>query len=165
MIIKSLLRISCVLLLLIVAANAQGGGANKDQVAIERAISNWETAWKTKDFRLAAQDYSADAEWTNAFGMTRNGRSQIESVLKEVFALPFVMEGNSRTVEQTVRFLKPDVATVVTRVEREGQKAPSGETMAVRKTSHLRVFARRAGKWQIVNHLISDARETGSKGH
>lgn len=165
MIAKQALMTSCISLLIAGSVNSQSAVERENKLEIERAILNWEAAWKTKDFRLAAQDYSIDADWTNAFGMTRRGRVEIESMLKEVFALPFVMEGNSKTVEQTVRFLKPDLATVVTRVEREGQKLPTGEAMPVRKTSHLRVFMRLGKKWKIVSHLISDARDTERRGH
>ena len=62
-----------------------------DTAAIEQAVENWNTAWKVEDPKLAAQDYSDDADWTNAFGMTRVGRADIEQLLTEVFALPFVM--------------------------------------------------------------------------
>jgi uncharacterized protein (TIGR02246 family) len=162
---KNLLTISCLSLLIITTASGQTARQKNDQLQIEKAITNWETAWRTKNVQLAAQDYSNDADWTNAFGMIRKGRVEIESVLRDVFALPFVMVGNSKTIEQKVTFLKPDVATVVTRVEREGQKMRSGETLPVRKTSHLRIFIRENGRWQIVNHLISDARETEAGRH
>ncbi len=162
---KNLLSIICLSLLIMTSVGGQSAGSKQDRLQIESAITNWEIGWRTKDFQKAAQDYSVDADWTNAFGMSRKGRAEIESLLKEVFALSFVMEGNSKTVEQTVKFLKSDLATVVTRVEREGQKTQSGEALKVRKTSHLRVFMRKDGKWQIVNHLISDARETESGRH
>ena len=137
----------------------------EDKKAIETAYQNWYTAWETKDYKLAAQDYSNDAFWVNAFGMKRTGRAEIENTLKEVFAMDFVMSGKSKTVEKTVRFIKPDVALVESRVEREGQEMKSGEKLETRKTSHLRVFAKSNGKWQIVSHLISDARDTERSEH
>ena len=136
-----------------------------DKKAIEAAYQNWYTAWETKDYNLAAQDYSDDAIWVNAFGMKRTGQSEIEKALKEVFGMDFVMAGKSKTVEKTIKFVKPDVALVTSRVEREGQKSPSDEKMDVRKTSHLRVFVKTKGKWQIVNHLISDARNRNRPEH
>jgi uncharacterized protein (TIGR02246 family) len=134
--------------------------STEDRKAIETAYDNWYTAWEKKDYKLAAQDYSDDAIWVNAFGMRRVGREEIEKTLKEVFAMDFVMAGESKTVEKTVKFIKPDVALVTSLIEREGQEMPSGEKMNTRKTSHLRVFVKSNGKWQIVSHLISDARDT-----
>lgn len=136
-----------------------------DQVAIERAIENWNAAWKVKDPKLAAQDYSDSADWTNAFGMSRVGRVEIEKLLTEVFALPFVMAGDSETVDQDVRFIKPDFALVLTRVQRKGQRNATGQDIGQRRTSHLRVFAKTDGNWKIISHLISDARDTQQAAH
>ena len=154
----------CIVLLALSAVGAQDLITGKDRLQIEQAIENWNRAWQTKDYRLAAQDYSEEADWTNAFGMSRKGRYEIEQTLKEVFALPFVMEGESRTVGQTMKPLGKDFVAVFTRVEREGQKLSSGEPLATRRTSHLRVFAK-SKTWQIVSHLISDARETNTTAH
>ena len=130
-----------------------------DQAAVEQVIEHWNTAWQTKDAKLAAQDYSDNADWTNAFGMKKKGRAEIEKFLAEVFSLPFVMAGQSKTVEQSVRFIKPDVALAVTRVERAGQLTPSGEQLGTRQTSHLRALVKSGGSWKIISHLISDARD------
>lgn len=136
-----------------------------DQKMIEQAIENWNKAWQTKDSKLAARDYTDDADWTNAFGMKRKGRAEIEKILAEVFALPFVMAGESKTVEQTVRFLKPDVALIITRVERTGQEVASGDALGTRRTSHLRVMVKTGKQWKITSHLISDARATEQPKH
>lgn len=136
-----------------------------DRAAIETAYQNWYAAWKTKDHMLAAKDYSDDAIWVNAFGMRRVGRKAIEQSLKDVFAMDFVMAGRSETVEKTVRFIPPNVALVTSAVEREGQKTSSGDDLPTRRTSHLRVFAKTAGSWKIVSHLISDARSKERPGH
>lgn len=98
---------------------------------------------------MAAQDYSTDADWTNAFGMKKKGRAEIEQILAEVFSLP-LMEGRSRTAEQSVRFIKSDVALVVTRVERAGQRTPSGAELGIRQTSHLRVLMK--NRWALENN-------------
>lgn len=133
-----------------------------DKVAIQQVISNWDRAWKIKDPVLAARDYAKDADWTNAFGMTRKGQAQIEATLKDVFALPFVMAGESSTSQQEIRFLGPDTALVLTRVTRAGQLDPGNKSLGTRQTSHLRVLSRVDGRWQIVSHLISDARSTAT---
>ena len=95
----------------------------------------------------------------------RIGRAEIEKVLAEVFALPFVMAGESTTVEQSVKFIKPDVALVITRVERKGQQVASGTALGTRQTSHLRVLVGSGKEWKIVSHLISDARDTEQEKH
>lgn len=139
--------------------------ADEDNRAIETIYQNWYTAWETKDYKLASQDYSDDAIWVNAFGMRRVGREEIEETLKFVFAMDSVMAGKSQTVQKTIRFIEPDVALVTSRVERVGQQTQAGETLATRKTSHLRVFVKSGGRWQIVSHLMSDARSKESSDH
>ena len=147
------------------AALAQTITSKRDQAAVEQTVANWNKAWQTKDAKLAAQDYSNDADWTNAFGMKRKGRAEIEKILTEVFSLPFVMEGESKTAEQSVRFIKPEVALVATLVERAGQRTPSGAELGLRRTHHLRVLMRSEGRWEIVSHLISDARDAQRREH
>ena len=137
----------------------------RPEAAIETAYQNWYTAWESKDPKLASQDYSDDAIWVNAFGMRQVGRQAIEQTLRKVFNMKFVMSGKSRTVEKTVRFINPSVALVTSGVERVGQQTASGEALPVRRTSHLRVFVKTSGKWQIVSHLISDARSKDQPGH
>ena len=156
-----------IIITLVVTCTASGQGkvSKSDQALIEQAIENWNKAWHTKDSKLAAQDYSDDADWTNAFGMKRKGRTEIEKVLAEVFALPFVTAGESKTVEQSVRFINPDVTLVVTRVERAGQRVASGAELGTRQTTHLRVLVKSQGQWKIISHLISDARDTEQREH
>ena len=76
-----------------------------------------------------------------------------------------VMAGKSKTVEKTVKFINPDIALVTSRVERVGQQTRAGEEMPTRKTSHLRVFVKSGGRWQIVSHLISAARSKERPEH
>jgi uncharacterized protein (TIGR02246 family) len=156
-------------MLVVVLWSAGGFAADdlpaRDRAAILAAVEDWDVAWKTRDAALAARNYAPDAEWTNAFGMSRRGEVEIRKLLDEVFALPFVMSGESKTVDQVLRILKPDVVLVVTRVERVGQRSPSGGEVGTRRTTHHRVFQKRGGRWQIVSHLISDARDTQQPAH
>lgn len=154
-----------VVALLATVSVAQVSTSQSDQVLIEQVIEHWNKAWQTRDAKLAAQDYSDDADWTNAFGMKRKGRAEIEKILSQVFSLPSVMAGQSKTAGQSVRFIKPDVALVSTQVERAGQRTPSGAELGTRHTSHLRVLMKSEGRWKIISHLISDARDTERREH
>jgi uncharacterized protein (TIGR02246 family) len=104
-----------------------------DRSAVEAVIETWNEGWRTKNAELAAQGYSADADWINAFAMRERGRDAIAKKLREVFALPFVMGAQSRMVAQDIRFMGSQVAVVITQVEREGQKTPSGEARQGRR--------------------------------
>ncbi|RPH67658.1 MAG: SgcJ/EcaC family oxidoreductase [Myxococcaceae bacterium] len=161
---RSEMKLNCpvaILLLLASPALADQG----DRSAVEALIESWNEGWRTKDAELAARGYSADADWINAFGMSERGREAITRRLREVFALPFVMGARSRVVKQEVRFVSAAVAVVITQVEREGQRTPSGEQLGVRRTSHQRVVVKEAGQWRVVSHLISDARDPQASQH
>lgn len=133
--------------------------SSQDSMQILAIIDDWNKAWQTKDYVLAAKGYSHHAHFTNAFGDKRNGQNEVEALLKEVFSLPFVMAGNSETSEHRYQVL--DVTTVIvhTAVIRKGQQLPDGSVLTDRKTTHMRVFKKTAGKWEIKAHLISDARD------
>lgn len=146
-------------------ALAQSTTPRTDTPLIEKVIENWNQGWLKKDAKLAAKDYSNDADWTNAFGMKKKGRAEIEQFLTQVFSLPFVMAGQSKSSEESVRMLRPDVALVITRVERVGQLTPTGEQLGTRQTSHLRVLLKVDGEWKIISHLISDARDPERREH
>lgn len=139
--------------------------STEDRSAVLEPIARWDQAWQTRDPDLASRDYADDAHWVNAFGHRASGREQIEAILTEVFSLPFVVAGESRTVGHDVRFLGSDVAVVATTIERLGQLAPDGQPLGARHTSHLRVLHRQGANWRIVSHLISDARDRTTPSH
>jgi len=49
-------------------ALAQGTTPKGDRAAVGQIIERWNRAWQMKDAKLDAQDYSDDADCTNAFG-------------------------------------------------------------------------------------------------
>jgi uncharacterized protein (TIGR02246 family) len=131
----------------------------QDSIQILAIIDDWNKAWQTKDFGLAAKGYSHDAHFTNAFGDKRNGQNEVEALLKEVFSLPFVMAGHSETSEHRYQVLSGTTVIVHTAVIRKGQQMPDRSVLPDRQTTHMRVFQKTAGKWEIKAHLISDARD------
>jgi uncharacterized protein (TIGR02246 family) len=133
--------------------------SSQDSIHLLSIINDWNTAWQTKNYRLAAKGYSQDARFTNAFGDKRNGQAEVEALLKEVFSLPFVMAGHSETSEHRYQVLNGTTVIVHTAVTRKGQKMPDDSVLSDRQTTHMRVFQKTAGKWEIEAHLISDARD------
>lgn len=135
-----------------------------DSLEITQKMNDWNRAWVEKDHKLAAKWYTEQAEWTNAFGHNRVGSTEIGNFLKEVFQLPFVMAGQSRTTSQRLIAVSDDVILVVTTVERTGQTTPDGTELGIRKATHHRLF-KKDPEWLIVGHLISDARDTELARH
>jgi uncharacterized protein (TIGR02246 family) len=156
-----------ILLILLIAplfADAQTL-SQKDSLQISSIISDWDNAWNIKDPVLATKGYSAKAVFTNAFGDKRMGQKEIQALLTEVFALPFVMSGKSETTEHRFQVIDNKVVIVHTAVIRKGQKMPDGSIIPDRKTTHMRVFEKTKNGWLIQAHLISDARDKQAPKH
>ena len=132
----------------------------RDEQAILGMISHWDQGWKTFDAQLAARDYSADADWTNAFGHGAKGKAAILEYLSKIYQSPSMRSRTSTPSKTTVRFVRPDIATASSYRETVGQKTASGAEYPTRKTHDLRVLVRDKGQWTIVSHLIMDEKET-----
>ncbi len=123
-------------------------------------LDSWNQGWSEADASLAVEDYSEDVDWTNAIGDRFLGREALREGLEFIFGLGFVMAGTSSDNEfSDVTFLAPDTALLRSKLVRTGQEMSDGSRMKDRHIHHLRVLQRRDGRWQIVSHLISQARE------
>jgi uncharacterized protein (TIGR02246 family) len=136
-----------------------------DSTEIAQKIDDWNTGWIEKDYEITTKWYSDQAEFTNAFGHNMVGKTEIRSLLKEVFSLPFVMAGSSRVSGQKMVPVSKNVVLVITQIERSGQETPDGTGLDTRKTTHHRLFVKDNEEWLIAGHLISDARDRGSSDH
>lgn len=124
---------------------------------LRQAINNWYEAWDTKDVELAVKDYGWDCDWTNAFGDRVRGKDELRALLTRIFAMDFVMAGESENTFDDFTFLTDDIAYVRSQTVRKGQKQRDGTLMDDRLVNHLRIFWRLDDEWQIVSHLISQA--------
>ena len=145
------------------SASVPGGHARPasgDRAAVLATLDSWNRGWAEADASLAVQDYSEDVDWTNAFGDRFQGRDALREGLEHIFGLGFVMAGeSSRNEFEDVTFLTPQIALIRSKLVRTGQQVSSGLPMPDRHIHHLRVAEFRDGRWQITNHLISQAQE------
>ena len=134
-----------------------------EREAVLKTLQSWNEGWRVRDAALAVADYAEDTDWTNAFGDRFQSRQELQNGLEFIFGLEFVMAGASAgNTYQDVRFLTPEVAIIRSQLIRSGQKTDSGQDMRDRRINHLRVLEKRNGRWVIVSHLISQAKEKGS---
>lgn len=134
-------------------------GNAKDEEAIKQVIANWDKGWKEFDAQLATQDYAEDADWTNAFGVARKGRSEIHKFLADTFTRPDMRSRRSTPSTVVIRFVRPGVAVITSKRETVGQGTVSGGVYPTRKTHDLRVMVKEKGGWLVVSHLIMDEKE------
>ncbi|MGB5821075.1 MAG: hypothetical protein WBG90_16435 [Saonia sp.] len=138
--------------------------SEKDSLEINGKIGDWNKAWKTKDASLAAKWYTNDADFTNAFGFSMIGKNEIEPYLARVFKMDFVMAGNSEQTSVKLKYISKNTVLAVSTIEREGQKLSDGKELGPRRTTHHRLFHKK-DSWEIVAHLISDARSIETNKH
>ena len=148
------------LTVLILSAGVCTAQSADDEIEILRTFDSWNQGWMKRDANLATQDYDDDADWTNAFGDRFQGKKALREGLAYIFSLDFVMTGDSAGNEYTdISFPTPDVALVRSKLVRSGQQMSNGEEMPDRHINHLRVLQKQDGRWLIVSHLISQAKE------
>jgi len=138
--------------------------SEKDSFEINAKIDDWNNAWKTKDAGLASKWYSQDADFTNAFGFSMIGKRAIESYLTRVFNMDFVMAGNSEQTFVKLKYISDNIVLAISIIERKGQKLRDGKELGTRQTTHHRLF-KKNDDWQIISHLISDARSIETDKH
>jgi len=131
-----------------------------DEAEVLAVFESWDRGWAERDADMALEDYADDIDWTNAFGDRYVGKAALREGFAYIFSLDFVMAGDSGQNEYNeVRFLGDDVAIVRSKLVRSGQQTSAGKAMPDRHINHLRVLEKRDGRWLIVSHLISQAKE------
>lgn len=146
--------------------SAVAADTKADEAAIREIIDHWDQGWAKFDPTLASQDYADDADWTNAFGISRKGRPEIFQFLEKIYKSPQMTPRRSTPSQSTIRFPRSDIAVAASYRETVGQKTASGDVYPTRKTRDLRILARLpstkadGGRWVIVSHLIADEKET-----
>lgn len=135
-----------------------------DSLKIAARIDDWNKSWEIKDAELASKWYSENADFTNAFGFNRIGKSEIQEYLTEVFGFDFVMAGKTEQTSLKLKKIADRAILVITTVERKGQKSSDDKDLGTRKTSHYRIFEK-TNDWFITAHLISDARSITTEKH
>ncbi|GHJ48363.1 hypothetical protein Cs7R123_57050 [Catellatospora sp. TT07R-123] len=142
-----------------------GNGHEQDLAAIGEVMGRLGAAFATLSPDGVAQLYTADADWTNAFGTSRKGGAQIEAYLAGLFADRHFAAGKPLGPPQAdIRLLTADVAVAKTYLERAGQQTADGATMAVRRNFSLKVFTREPDGWKIASDIYMDARDDSTLG-
>jgi uncharacterized protein (TIGR02246 family) len=144
-----------------VPANAQLPLTTADSTQISEAPDNWGKAWRELDAELAVRAYAEDADWTNAFGTRRIGRSEIRLLLEDIFHRDCVTAGVTEYEFHDMRPVGEGVVVVRSRSARTGQLFADGTVQAPRHVNHQRVYVKRNGRWLITSHLIMDERTRG----
>jgi uncharacterized protein (TIGR02246 family) len=132
----------------VASAQAQGIGAAEDEQEIRRVIVSMTEGFNSHDGIAASRMYQDDARLVTVRGEVMKGRSEIERGLSAIFASR-AKNATHRTLDQTIRFIRPDVAVAHVTNELSGLVAPDGQPLPSHQELSLRVFVKEAGKWHV----------------
>ncbi len=138
------------------ASQTNSQRSSSDEASVKAIVDHWRQAWERFDGSVLQGDYAEDADWLNAFGVRKNGGSEIVAYVSEVVKRPLVQGRQTTWGEIHVRFVRPDIAFAYRDYQTVGHKTPDGHEMAPRHTHANWVLAKEAGVWRIVSHVISD---------
>jgi len=129
-------------------SGAQQAGSNEDEAAIRKVIVEMTDGFNNHDGKAAARMYTGDARFVSVRGDMMTGQAAIEKGLSAILTSR-AKNAAQRTMDVTVRFIRPDVALANVTNELSGLVAPDGHALPSHQELSLRVFVRDAGIWQI----------------
>ncbi|WP_421800799.1 SgcJ/EcaC family oxidoreductase [Granulicella sibirica] len=113
-----------------------------DEQAIRQRFADLDTAWSHHDAQQItnAQTAVADADYINLTGGWIKGREPFVGVMTKLQAGPF-HDIQRHTVVEKIRFIRPDVAVVITtNVDRHGDGPPS-------ESRSTYILSKEGGRW------------------
>ena len=144
------MRISTVTVVFTLAVSLASVGAQTpgDEQAIRSLMAQTTEAFNKHDAKLWAAVCTPDARLVTVRGESMNGAAAIEKGLASIFATRG-RNSKLRTLDVTVRFVRPDVALAHVTNEMSGVVAPSGETQPPHTELSIRVVVKDGGVWKV----------------
>jgi uncharacterized protein (TIGR02246 family) len=152
-----LLSVSLCLLLTVVTLNLPAQTSGEDQ-ALRTFFADADVAWNNHNAQQLTnpQNATGDADFVNIYGGWAKGLESFVAIMTKLQAGPF-HEIQRHTIVEKIRFIRPDVAVVITTiVDRHGDGPPA-------ETRGTFVLSKEQGRWLLnsfQNTQITDARGT-----
>ena len=118
-----------------------------DEEAIRKLIAEMTDASSKADAKAATRMYAADADFVTGRGERFTGAAQIEERLGAIFAARGAAV-TVKTLNVTVRFIRPDVAVAHVTNELRGLMSSDGQKLPAQQELSLRVFTRDGTTWR-----------------
>lgn len=154
-----LLPVSIVSLLICyaVTGNVQSPTTREDEEAIKKVIAGTTEAFNKHDAKAFARFYTPDAELVTVRGERMRGAVEIEKGLEAIFATR-ATAATLKTLNVSIRFIKPDVAVAHVTNEMRGVVNAGGQEMPPHQELSIRVLVKDKGTWRVTafhNTIIS----------
>ena len=123
-------------------------GTRSDEDAIKAVIAETTDAFSRRDAKAWVKFCTPDAQLVTVRGESMKGVAQIEKGLATIFQTRG-RHVTLKTLEVSVRFIRPDVALAHVKNELSGLLAPDGQTLSPHQELSVRVFVKDEGAWRI----------------
>ena len=130
------------------SAQSQSLGSSSDEEAIRKVIVEMTEGFNAHDAKAATSMYTADADLITVRGERFRGTAEFEKGLASIFATR-AREAKHRTLNVSVRFVRPDVALAHVTNELSGLIAPDGQRPPPHQELSLRVFVKEGQNWRV----------------
>lgn len=140
-----------------VTCNAQISTSREDEEAIKKVIAGTTEAFNKHDAKAFARFYTPDAELVTVRGERMKGMDEIEKGLAAIFATR-ATAATLKTLDVSIRFIKPDVAVAHVTNEMSGVVNTEGEKMPAHRELSIRVLVKNKEIWRVTafhNTMIS----------
>jgi uncharacterized protein (TIGR02246 family) len=127
---------------------AQSPASRGDEDAIKKVIVGTTEAFNKHDAKAFARFYAPDAELVTVRGERMKGAAEIEKGLAAIFATR-ATAATLKTLEVSIRFIKPDVAIAHVTNEMSGVINAEGGGMPPHRELSIRVLVKTAGAWLV----------------
>jgi uncharacterized protein (TIGR02246 family) len=162
---KKIFLVGMLLIFLPAVCLTQHGGRTQDEDAIKKIMQQWLESFEKRDANLRNVLLTEDTVFINAFGIEREGKENVSTFWKELFATGTFDQSKLIITKEKIRFLGPDVA-IVDRFEKvTGQLGPeTGRSLAARNI-HLTFILKKTDKgWLVVYYRGGDLRDPETGG-
>lgn len=119
-----------------------------DEAAIRDVIVEMTEGFNRHDAIASTRVYTPDADLVTVRGERFRGTIGFQKGLAGIFATR-AREATQRTLNVSVRFIRPDVVLAHVTNELSGLIGPDGQRPAPHQELCLRVFVKNDGKWQV----------------
>jgi uncharacterized protein (TIGR02246 family) len=130
------------------AAQPSSSGARSDEESIRAVIAATTDAFGRHDARAWVSFCTPDAQLVTVRGESMKGIAEIEKGLATIFQTRG-RQVTLKTLDLTVRFIRPDVALTHVTNELAGLVSPEGQTLPPHRELSIRVLVKDQGAWRI----------------
>jgi len=115
-----------------------------DEQAIRRVIVEMTEGFNQHDAKAATRMYTPDADLVTVRGETYKGAAEMEKGLATIFTTR-AKAATQRTLNVSIRFVRPDVAIAQVTNELSGLVSPDGQPLPAHQELSMRVFVKEEG--------------------